>query len=132
MFSHSCYFYSASSSPLLLRGAADTARILAEFHAEAPQATVSEGLAQGLYVAARAGFEPTTLLMKGDESTNEPPHPTNVNYIREKIKSNCRPSSCCSFLLKAIEERGGQPPVEGEHSAVERTGTRALDIQATT
>src|SRR6218665_120444 len=29
-----------------------------EFHAEAPQATVSEGLAQGPYVAARAGVEP--------------------------------------------------------------------------
>src|SRR6218665_1581169 len=34
---------------------------VSEFHAEAPQATVSEGLAQGPYVAARAGFEPTTL-----------------------------------------------------------------------
>src|SRR6218665_1032480 len=97
MFSQSCYFYSASSSPLLLRGAADTARILAEFHAEAPQATVIEGLAQGLYVAARAGFEPTTLLTKGDESTIEPPHPTNVNYIREKIKSNCSPAAVVRF-----------------------------------
>jgi len=29
-----------------------------EFHVEAPQATVSEGLSQGLYVAARAGVEP--------------------------------------------------------------------------
>jgi len=32
-----------------------------EFHAEAPQATVSEGLAQGPYVEARAGVKPTTL-----------------------------------------------------------------------
>ena len=47
-----------------------------EFHAEAPQATVSEGLAQGSYVAARAGFESTTLQTKGVESTNEPPCPT--------------------------------------------------------
>jgi len=30
-------------------------------HAEALQATASEGLAQGPYVAAKAGFEPTTL-----------------------------------------------------------------------
>ena|SRR6218665_2499615 len=30
--------------------------IVPEFHAEAPQATVSEGLAQGPYVAARAGY----------------------------------------------------------------------------
>ena len=29
-----------------------------EFHAEAPQATMSEGLAQGLYVAARVEVEP--------------------------------------------------------------------------
>ena len=46
-----------------------------KFHAEAPQATAREGLAQGPYVAARAGFEPATLWMKGFESTNEPPCP---------------------------------------------------------
>src|SRR6218665_2070397 len=37
--------------------------------------TASEGLAQGPYVAARAGFEPTTLRTKGDAFTNEPPSP---------------------------------------------------------
>jgi len=47
------------------------------FQAEAPQATASEGLAQGLYVAARAGFKPTTLRTKRDESTKEPPCPKN-------------------------------------------------------
>jgi len=46
LFIHSGYFYSTSSRPLLLRGAPDTAQIVPEFHAEAPQATVSEGLAQ--------------------------------------------------------------------------------------
>jgi len=35
-----------------------------EFHAEAPQANASEGLAQGPYVAAGAGFEPATLQTK--------------------------------------------------------------------
>ena len=45
---------------------------MSEFHAEAPQATVSEGLAQGLYVAARARFKPSILLTKGDESVNDP------------------------------------------------------------
>ena len=45
-------------------------------HAEALQATASEGLAQGPYVAARAGFEPTTLRSKGIDSTNVPPRPT--------------------------------------------------------
>jgi len=45
---------------------------VSEFHAEAPQTTASEGLAQGPYVAATAGFKHTTLRMKGDESTKEP------------------------------------------------------------
>src|SRR6218665_2974244 len=43
-----------------------------EFHTEAPQATASEGLAQGPYVAARAGFEPTTLLTNLPMSHNTP------------------------------------------------------------
>ena len=47
-----------------------------EFHAKAPQATASEELAQGPYVAARAGFEPTTLWSTGIDSTNEPKRPT--------------------------------------------------------
>ena len=47
-----------------------------EFHAEVPQAIASEGLAQCPYMAARAGFEPTALRMKGDESTNESPRTT--------------------------------------------------------
>jgi len=46
-----------------------------EFHAEAPQATVREGLAQGPYVAARAEVEPMTLRTKGVDSTNAPPTP---------------------------------------------------------
>ena len=49
---------------------------VSKFHVKAPQATASEGLAQGLYIAARAGFEPMTIRMKGNESTNEPPRPT--------------------------------------------------------
>ena len=78
LFIHSVYFYNVSSSPLLLRGASDTASMdtVAEFHAEAPQAIVSEILAQGSYVAAaRVGFEPATLRTKGIESTNAPPRP---------------------------------------------------------
>ena len=44
-------------------------------HAEALQATASEGLAQGPYVAAREGFKPRTLRSKGVDSTNAPPRP---------------------------------------------------------
>ena len=51
---------------------------VSEFHAEAPQATASEGLAQGPYVAARPGFKPATLQTKGAKSTNEPPSPKSL------------------------------------------------------
>src|SRR6218665_1072636 len=64
------YFYGASyKSPTTQRHSTDT---VSEFHAKAPQATASEGLVQGPYAAARLGFKPVTLGMKGDESTNEP------------------------------------------------------------
>jgi len=51
---HSGYFCSASSSPLLIRGATRHSRNTAasEFHAEAPKVIASEGLAQGPYVYA--------------------------------------------------------------------------------
>jgi len=50
------------------------------------------GLAQGPYVAARAGFEPMTLWTKGDESTNVPPRPSN------ELED-------CVFLLGHIDSR---------------------------
>jgi len=37
------------------------------------QATTSEGLALGPYVAARVGFKSATLRMQGTETTTEPP-----------------------------------------------------------
>ena len=49
-------------------------------HAEALQATVSEGLPQGPCVAARAGFAPTTHRSNGIDSTNAPPRPT-IIYV---------------------------------------------------
>src|SRR6218665_1234672 len=61
-FIHSGYFYSASSSPLLLRGAPDIALILC--HAEAPQAT--EGLAKG-QLERDSNLQPF--------GRNKPPHP---------------------------------------------------------
>jgi len=53
---------------------------VSEFRAEVPQATASEGLAQGSYAVARARFESATLWTKGDKSTNEPPRPTMYNH----------------------------------------------------
>jgi len=63
---HSAYFYSASSSSLLLKGAPDYS-----MHWYCVGVTVRERLAQGLYVAAGVGFEPATLRTQG---TIEPPH----------------------------------------------------------
>jgi len=37
---------------------------------------MSDGLAQGPYVVARVGFEPTTFWTQG----TEPPHPTYISY----------------------------------------------------
>ena len=51
---------------------------MSEFHAEAPQATASEGLAQGPYVAARVELELATLWTKGAEFTNEPLCPASL------------------------------------------------------
>jgi len=89
---HSGYFYSASSSPLLLRGAPDySTDTLSEFSDErhriyqwaitpqhwycvgvnTPEArsdihtTESEGLTQGSSVVARVGFTPATLRTQG-------------------------------------------------------------------
>jgi len=53
--------YSASLNHLLFPiQHADT---VLEFHAEAPQATAIEGLVQGPYVAAKAGFEPVYICL---------------------------------------------------------------------
>jgi len=51
-------------------GAPDSTDTVPEFHDEAPQATVSKGLAQGPYVAARTAVKPMTLRMKDIDSTN--------------------------------------------------------------
>jgi len=54
---------------------------MSEFHAGALQATASEGLAQGPYVAAGVGFEPATFQTEGAELTPEPPRPTRLSQI---------------------------------------------------
>ena len=81
-FIHSGYFNSASSSPPLLRGAPnysiDTVLLCRSNHAKVLQATASEGLAQGSYVAVGVGFEPATFRMQGAELNTKPPRPTIV------------------------------------------------------
>src|SRR6218665_736538 len=79
-FIHSGHFYSASSSPLLglLRGAPDySTDTVSWVSRRSAQATASKGLAQGPYVVARAGVEPTTLRLRVVDLTNAPSRPTN-------------------------------------------------------
>src|SRR6218665_2391844 len=71
-FIHSGHFYSAPSSPLLLRGAPDYGYCIGVSRRSA-QATAGKGLAQGPYVAARAGVKPTTLRLKVINSIKAPP-----------------------------------------------------------
>src|SRR6218665_1422535 len=75
-FIHSGHFYSAPSSPLLLRGASDySTGYCIGVSPRSAQATAGKGLLQGPYVAARAGVEPTTLRLKVIVSTKAPPRP---------------------------------------------------------
>ena len=62
-----------SLSEALPTTAIDSLTLRRSLHAEAQQATASEGLAQDRYVATRVGFEPVTFRTKGIDSTNEPP-----------------------------------------------------------
>ena len=45
------------------------------------QATAGKGLAQGPYMAARAGVEPTTLRLRVIASSNAPPCPTCLVFL---------------------------------------------------
>ena len=46
--------------PLQVHYYSEALPTMSKYHAKALQAIASEGLVQGPYVAARAGFEPTT------------------------------------------------------------------------
>ena len=70
-------FYSAPSSPLLLRSRSRLQhRYCIGVSHRSAQATAGKGPAQGPYMAARAGVEPTTLRLRVIASTNAPPFPT--------------------------------------------------------
>src|SRR6218665_785681 len=49
------------------------------------QATAGKGLAQGPYVAARAGVEPTTLRLKVIVLTKAPPRPTTTEMAETSL-----------------------------------------------
>ena len=60
---------------------------MSEFHAEVLQTIANEGLAQGPYVVARAGVEPTTLRLKAIDSTNVPPCSTWLVHNRHSLRT---------------------------------------------
>src|SRR6218665_2236955 len=68
------HFYSAPSSPLLYRRRSRLQHgYCIGVSSRSAQATVGKGLAQGPYIAARVGVEPTTLPLKAIDSTKAPP-----------------------------------------------------------
>src|SRR6218665_156691 len=105
-FTYSGHFYSASSSPLLLRCAPDySIDTVSELTCQALWATVSEGLAQDPCIVARIGFKPATFQTQGTESTAEPPGPTLIDILAKDGKvlvhlqsKTTFHSFCCSFL----------------------------------
>src|SRR6218665_2127074 len=52
-----------------------------EFRSQATQATLREGLDQGLYLSGRAGVDLMTLRTKGGDSTNTTPTPSIFIYL---------------------------------------------------
>src|SRR6218665_1103757 len=103
-FIHSGHFYSASSSPLLLRGAPGYSTDTIGFSRRSAQATVSKGLAQGPYVAARAEGEPTTLRLRVIDLTNATPRPTRFisfsnSFLKRKYLRS-RLQMCQEYMLK--------------------------------
>ena len=101
-FLYSSFILDISIAPLQVHYYSEvlptTALILCRsWHAEALQVTVSEGLAQGPYVADRAWFELAMLWTQGTEFTTELPHPTyyaiNLNLKRDAFIRTEHPGS---------------------------------------
>ena len=96
-FIHSFHLYSASSSPLLLRGAPNPARILRRSFTPKRHrqllCLLMKDLPKVLYVAAKAGVEFTTLRSTAIDSTNEPPRLMNGHYHGDskKLSQTVRP-----------------------------------------
>ena|SRR6218665_1198359 len=83
------HFYSTSHS-ISLAGEFPTTETdtVSSLHAEALQAIAGKGLAQGPYMAARAGFEPATLPSKDIDSTNAQPRLTYVQFVCSHSHNN--------------------------------------------
>ena|SRR6218665_251308 len=88
-FIHYGYFCSASSSPLILRGAPDyNIDNVSELTRQALQVTARKRLAQGPYLTTRVGFEPATLRRQGTETTTDPQFQCNSIIFELHMKMN--------------------------------------------
>src|SRR6218665_2087838 len=96
-------FCSASSSPLLLRGAPYTARTLCRSFTPKRYRQLRVKDLRWIHVQGpKVEFESTTLRTKGDESTNKPPHLTssyNPSIIHTTISTSNHPSNHPSVNL---------------------------------
>jgi len=74
---------------------------------------MSEGHAQGPYVATRVGFENATLRAQGTELTTEPPCPTNVHNRLHKHTmqpaGTWSPHTSVSLRVPRVDEKGATP-----------------------
>ena len=95
-----------------------------EFHAEAPQATVSEGLAQGPYVAASEGVESMTLRTKGVDSTNAQPRPQYATLLRRMKYTLFKYLHACNSVKAGALVVPGPSPLAS--SSMRRASSTAL------
>ena len=129
-FIHSVYFYSASSVHYYIqRRSRHSTDTVPKFHAEEPQATVNEGLAQGPYVAARAGVEVMTLRTKGVGNTNEPPTPHDISLVSLQgtdWRTSRRDEHANTTTLQAAR---GQPPKTLVNQSTVQVGLQSCLLQ---
>ena len=95
--------------------------------------SVSEGLAQGPYMAARAGFEPTTLRSKGVVSTNAPRYNSNQNRTlkiliasKKDLANTQRLRYNTSLVAGKCSYRNCFRPLHPDSPSLYRTATRTL------
>ena len=114
------YLYSASHSMSLSEALPATTLILCRSeHAEALQATASEGLAQGPCVSARVGFEPATVRTEDTELTTELPRTTTrMNVCACVCASVCE---CVISFLSVLYVSYSPKKLQNDHLCIVRS-----------
>src|SRR6218665_798550 len=101
-------------------------------HAEALQAIAGKELAQGPYMTARAGFEPTTLRSHGVVSSNAPPCIECIQYLFMYI-CECEGIHTCIYIWLSppntvlyLNVVGGEQPSRGMPGGAMPSGVKAI------